>query len=135
MDTVATPQLHAPSVELPKENVAGHVQRLEWIRERLRPGGFAVELGCGTGYMLSLPLALTGHRVIGVDLDAKSVEYGRQLFSVAGADPRTLRVEDFAELTDDVDTVIASEVLEHLDDQALAGMLAMIRAKLPEGGR
>ena len=124
-----------PAAPLPKENAYGSVKRLEWIRDRLDPSRRAVELGCGTGYMLTYPLRTWGYDVVGVDLDVPSVEYGRAVLAQAGIDPEALQACDLRELPGPIHTVIASEVLEHLDDAELDGMLDLLHERLDPDGQ
>ena len=113
---------HACDVPLPRENVYGHVKRLHWIRDRLQPTDRVVEFGCGTGYMLTLPLRAWGYDVRGVDLDAASVTRGREILTAAGQPPDALQAVGLRDLDGALNIVIASEVLEHLwdDDRAIA---------------
>lgn len=122
-------------VPLPRENVYGHVQRLHWFQEHLSRGDRAVEFGCGTGYMITLPLRTWGYDVIGVDIDEQSVEYGRSVMERAGMKRDSLQARDLADLDGVFDVVIASEVLEHLDDGTLRESLELIHRKLRAGGR
>jgi SAM-dependent methyltransferase len=117
-------------VPLPRENVYGHVKRLHWIRDRLRPGDRAIELGCGTGYMLTLPLRTWGHDVRGIDLDEASIARGREIMVAAGQPSDALQASHLRDVDRPLDAVIASEVLEHIDDAALAETLALIRERL-----
>jgi SAM-dependent methyltransferase len=114
--------------------VYGHVKRLHWIRDRLQPTDLVVEFGCGTGYMLTLPLRAWGYDVRGVDLDAASVTRGREILTAAGQPPDALQAVGLHDLEGALNIVIASEVLEHLDDAALAEALALIHEQLPPGG-
>lgn len=123
-------------VQLPRENIYGHYARLEWLRDHLdRRADHAVELGCGTGYMLTLPLRLWGYDVVGLDLDEKSVTYGKQLMRNVGISEEVVRCQDIADYADPLTVVIASEVLEHLSDDVLDQVLRTVRAKLAPGGR
>jgi SAM-dependent methyltransferase len=123
------------TVRLPRENVYGSVARLDWLSHHLRRSDRVVELGCGTGYMISLPLRIRGYDVRGVDLDVPSIEYGRRVLCAAGLDPAHLEARDLRDIDGPFDAVIASEVLEHLDDDELIEALAVIGAKLARGGR
>lgn len=38
--------------DCPKENIYGHIKRLEWIKEFISKDDLVVEFGCGTGYMI-----------------------------------------------------------------------------------
>jgi 2-polyprenyl-3-methyl-5-hydroxy-6-metoxy-1,4-benzoquinol methylase len=136
---LARPEAQLPrsgEVELPRENIYGHFARLEWLRDHLdRRSDHAVELGCGTGYMLTLPLRVWGYDVVGLDLDEESVAYGRQLMRKAGLSEDLVRCEDIADYEGPVTVVIASEVLEHMSDVVLDDVLRTVRAKLGRGGK
>jgi len=89
-----------------------------------------LEVGCGSGN-ISRPLAWLGHRVLATDIDAASLEFMR-LQDL----PSTLQLEQ-AGLTElpagrRFDAIIASEVLEHVDDPAAA--LAAFRGALTSRG-
>jgi SAM-dependent methyltransferase len=120
---------------VPRENIYGHQQRLHWLRDHLRREDRAVEFGCGTGRLITLPLRAWGYDVTGVDLDELSIEHGRALLTEAGLDPDALQATDLAELPGPFDAVIASEILEHLDDDELRGSLALIHERLVPGGK
>ncbi len=139
--------MKAPSIEppaasamqsptpLPQENIHGHLQRVTWFQRHMAPSERAVEFGCGTGYMITFPMRSAGYDVTGVDLDETSVAYGRELLRGAGIDESALVASEFSELPGEFDVVIASEVLEHLDDDLLTHSLELIRGKLRPGGR
>ncbi len=120
---------------LPQENIYGHQQRLHWLRDNLRPEDRAVEFGCGTGRLITIPLRAWGYDVTGVDLDEPSIERGRELLTEAGLDPDALQAIDLRDLSGPFDAVIASEILEHLDDDELRDSLALIRDRLVPGGK
>ena len=120
---------------LPQENIYGHQQRLHWLRDNIRPEDRTVEFGCGTGRLITLPLRAWGYDVTGVDLDEVSIEHGRVLLREAGLDPEALQAIDLKELPGTFDAVIASEILEHLDDDELRDSLALIHDRLAPGGK
>jgi 2-polyprenyl-3-methyl-5-hydroxy-6-metoxy-1,4-benzoquinol methylase len=120
---------------LPRENIYGHQQRLLWLRDHLRREDRAVEFGCGTGRLITLPLRAWGYDVTGVDLDEESIEHGRGLLREAGLETEVLQAVDLKELPGRFDAVIASEILEHLDDDELRDSLELIRERLVPGGR
>ena len=117
-----------------RENVYGHGKRLEWILARVRRSDTIVEFGCGTGSMITIPLARMGYAVSGVDADGNSIAYGRDLCREAGVDPEILRVGGGAEGGPKPDVIIASEVLEHVPAEELPGLLAGLRNTLRERG-
>jgi SAM-dependent methyltransferase len=120
---------------VPRENVYGHLQRLHWLRDHLRPEDRVVEFGCGTGRLITLPLRAWGYDVTGVDLDDRSIEYGRALLREAGLEPDALQTVDLRDLPGPFEAVIASEILEHLDDDELRTSLDLIRDRLVPGGK
>jgi SAM-dependent methyltransferase len=122
------------AVQLPRENVYGHVKRLHWIRDRLRPTDRAVEFGCGTGFMLTLPLRTWGYDVRGIDVDERSIARGHEIMTAAGQPQDVLQAIDLRDLEGPLDVVIASEVFEHLNDATLARALTSIHERLRHGG-
>jgi SAM-dependent methyltransferase len=120
---------------VPRENIYGHQQRLNWLRDHLRPEDRVVEFGCGTGRLITLPLRAWGYDVTGVDLDERSIEHGRELLREANLDENALQAIDLEELPGPFDAVIASEILEHLDDDELRESLALIHDRLVPGGK
>jgi 2-polyprenyl-3-methyl-5-hydroxy-6-metoxy-1,4-benzoquinol methylase len=124
----------AQSFPLPNENIYGHLQRLDWFKADLAETDRVVELGCGTGYMITIPLLLDGYDVQGVDLDAASIDYGRDLLRKAGLPEDRLSADDFRDHPGGLDAVILSEVLEHLPDGDIAALLRTVSSKLVPGG-
>lgn len=119
----------------PRENAYGSLKRLEWIESHLRPGDRILEVGCGTGVMLTLPLREGGHDVTGLDLDPGSIDYGRRVAAQHGIDPAVLQARDLAELAGEWDAIILSEVLEHQADAGVSELLALIHSRLAPSGR
>jgi SAM-dependent methyltransferase len=115
----ATPYLDA----LP-EFMHGHRKKTLFFIERLHryataaglePGGVKVlELGCGNGRVVTLPVAEQGFDVLGVDSHLPSIEAARAENQLGHA---RFECADFAEAptANDVDAVILSDVLEHVD--------------------
>lgn len=117
---------------LPKENIYGSIKRLNWIKRHLHPGQRIGDVGCGTGYMVTYPLLTDGHDVYGIDLDLRSVEYGRQILRDAGLPEERLIIEPLEHFDGDFDVIILSEVLEHQRNPL--PLLETIAAKLQPGG-
>jgi SAM-dependent methyltransferase len=115
-----------------RENLWGYGKRLQFVdaaMQREFPGKSRAEtrvldVGCGNGSQLAIPLADAGYQVTGVDPHQPSIERGRSQGSnvrfVCGA------VSDV--IPNHFDCVIISEVLEHLStpEHLLAAALACI---------
>lgn len=104
------------------EDLWGYAKRLRFVRRAIEDV-FAsreaarlriLDVGCGNGSQLALPLAQTGLRVHGIDTDKRSIEHARRL--TRGTDNAEFvcgRVEDLP-ASETFDVVILSEVLEHM---------------------
>ncbi|HWT02299.1 MAG TPA: methyltransferase domain-containing protein [Pyrinomonadaceae bacterium] len=106
-----------------QENLWGYRKRLRFVERALaeayprRAAGSlrVLDVGCGNGSELALPLARRGFQVTGLDVDAPSVEHANRLATdlpnarFACLDVTELKSEPF-------DVVILSEVLEHVTD-------------------
>ena len=123
-----------PRPPLIPENVYGHSKRLEWILGHLKKENTIIELGCGTGSMITVPLAVQGYQVVGVDMDHQSIEFGRELLHAHGLSASILRRQNMQDVNFKPDVLIASEVLEHLHDEALEKILFEIKNKLADDG-
>lgn len=118
-----------------RENMYGHLKRLKWIASQISPDDIAIELGCGTGYMIARPLSHQGYTIYGVDLDEQSINYGRQVFIEEGLDPAKLQAININQFKIQPSIVIASEVLEHLENSELTEILMCLKHLLKSDGR
>jgi ubiquinone biosynthesis O-methyltransferase len=104
-----------------QENLWGYIKRLRFVQQgiaesfpnRATDSLRVLDVGCGNGSELALPLARLGFQVTGIDIHAPSIEHAKQL----GVDVTNLsyvcgRVEELK--APPYDIVILSEVLEHL---------------------
>ena len=117
------------------ENVYGSSKRLTWLASHFTKIDSILEMGCGTGYMICLPLKKMGYSIQGLDLDSRSIEYGRRVFQDEDIDPSCLKTMDIANVNDLLDVVIASEVLEHISDHDLNDVLKNIKKSLKPAGK
>jgi SAM-dependent methyltransferase len=115
------------------EDSYGRVKRLEFVARAWDPAiSTVLDVGCGTGSQLTVPLArmFPEAQFLGIDSDTASLAQGR-----ADAPPANLAFHHSDELDPArrFDLVIASEVLEHVDDPA--GFLVWLGQRLTPGGR
>lgn len=117
------------------ENVYGQAKRLKWVESNTQKQDTIIELGCGTGYMITLPMAKQGYSIKGFDLDEKSIKYGKSIFKNEGLNDSYLSSKDITSLNISGDVIILSEVLEHLDSNEIDKVLMNIRSRLTKNGR
>lgn len=114
---------------LPREEAMRSQQQHAFLRPYLKPGARVLDVGCSTGYTLSL-FAGDGHQAHGIEPSAVLSQMARERY---GLRVDTCFVDCADQLPPGQDLVMLSHVLEHLMDPAQ--MLAAIRASLGPGGR
>lgn len=98
----------------------GGLKKLDFIVETLcgldrEPADVSVlDIGCGNG-SIALPIASLGYRVVGVDVDADSIEHASRANRFPNARFEVVEGDSF-DLGERFDLVICSEVLEHLHE-------------------
>lgn len=123
-----------------RENLWAYGKRLRFVRaavadafpqrapETLR----VLDVGCGNGSQLALPLARRGFQVTGIDTDSRSIEHARQEASnLNNADFICGPVEQLEDARP-FDVVILSEVLEHVPEPSSL-LAASVRRMTPNG--
>ena len=101
----------------------------EAVAQRLGlPSLSILDYGCGTGDHLTYPLACRGHRVLGVDFHAASIEEASRRYRLPNLSFRMSEIGELAKEPRQFDLVVCSEVLEHLHDppkflHTICGML------------
>jgi 2-polyprenyl-3-methyl-5-hydroxy-6-metoxy-1,4-benzoquinol methylase len=109
------------------EDLWGYAKRLRFVRAAISaafpdraPGSLGVlDVGCGNGSQLALPLALRdSFQLTGIDPDKRSIEHASALAGDhANIKFQCAQVDDLLD-DDPFDVVILSEVLEHLERPA-----------------
>jgi len=104
-----------------QEDLWGYAKRLRFVRTTITeafPGRRSTDLrlldiGCGNGSQLTLPLAQAGFQTTGIDTDERSINHARRLS--ADLPTASFRRATAADLSREMpfDIVILSEILEH----------------------
>jgi len=89
-----------------------------------------LDIGCGTGELITIPLGSLGVTVLGVDTHLPSIEYARMRNSFENVRFEHLSIKELAE--QEFDFIICSEVLEHLSEPTK--MLKLIKTCLKYDG-
>ena len=107
------------------------------VVERLKAGGRAIDIGCGTGVIpVLLARAFPEARVAGLDFDARSIEIARENAREAGVGERIEfkqgSASEFEAPAGGYDFISSFDCIHDMGDPA--GVLRRIRAALASGG-
>ncbi len=116
------------------QTIYGSLTRYEWIKNFLNKNQIIIDLGCGTGAMITLPLLKEGYNVFGIDLCSKSIEYGKELFVKEQISSERLICSDLKDVNLLPDVIILSEVLEHLNDNQFDSLMKLCFQKISKDG-
>lgn len=118
-----------------KENSYGHKKRLIFISEQIRKFCLnkqeirILDVGCGTGSLITLPLGSLGYNILGIDIDKASIDFALKNNIYNNVSFKQERIEN---IYDKYDIIIASELLEHLENPL--EFLNILETKLNENG-
>ena len=102
------------------ENVWGYKKRFDTILRTVEECAVGkkefriIDVGCGNGAMVAIPLAEHGFNVFGIDFDPISIDKANELAKNIPAKFAVGKASDFADTK--YDFVICSEVLEHVHE-------------------
>ena len=119
---------------LENENYYGHRKRLFWINSKITNGSW-LDIGCGTGSMLTIPLIQFGKDVYGLDNAQISINAAQEIAHLYKIDSERFVCKDIKDIKMKYDGVIVSEVLEHIDDTELLGFVDNVCNCLKENGK
>lgn len=117
------------------ENSYGIQKRFEYVEQSIldRDPLAILDYGCGTGELLTVPLATRFPDIefVGIDDDRSSIEFARA--KNTGINNLTFSYPDEIDQSARFDLIIASEVIEHVEQPE--ELLLFLKNKLVPGGR
>ncbi len=117
------------------DNFYGHRKRVIWINERIKKKDNVIDIGCGTGEMLTLPLKKMGNDIIGIDNAEISIVEAKRNARNCGYEENIFKCEDIKQIEERYGTVIVSEVLEHIESKDLIIFSNSIKDLVKSKGR
>jgi SAM-dependent methyltransferase len=117
-----------------------YLEQTPWTRLRLaavrdlvepRPGERVLDLGSAAGAVTHF-LATFGCHAVGVDMEPRAVEVARALFPGLRFEVADVAQVPFPDAS--FDKAVAADLVEHLEDEPFAEMLAEVRRVLVPGG-
>ena len=133
--------MYKPEAMFKFEDTYGHGKRLHFIKQSIedycqqnkksKQDIKILDIGCGTGIGITLPIASLGYNIIGVDIDKNSIAWANKenIYPNAGFECGLL--ENLSHIND-FDIIIGSEVLEHISNPK--EFLFLLRSRLKKNG-
>lgn len=120
---------------LETENFYGHYKRLAWMKSHTVKGEKVLEVGCGSGAYITTPLILCGRDAYGCDTGVLSIREASRIARENGITKERYFCKSIADVDEVYDTVICSEVLEHIPDSEQAEFIDQICRHVKPGGK
>ena len=105
------------------ENSYGHKKRFDFIKKQISEYCLnnnlnkydikILDVGCGSGTLVTLPLGELGYNILGIDLDETSIEFAKVQNIFRNINFETKTVEN---INNQYDIILTCEILEHLDN-------------------
>jgi 2-polyprenyl-3-methyl-5-hydroxy-6-metoxy-1,4-benzoquinol methylase len=129
-DMLSSSNLSNDFREIP-ETLYGPRKRLVWVYSVLRKlkNPKVLDVGCGTGDLLTIPLAKRGIDITGTDIHQESIDHAKT--ASAGLSNAKFICGSLQDVVGKYDVVILSEVLEHVDKpiDLLAALKSLLTAE------
>jgi 2-polyprenyl-6-hydroxyphenyl methylase/3-demethylubiquinone-9 3-methyltransferase len=121
------------------ENSYGHKKRLDFIAQQIEKYCLEnslnktqiriLDVGCGSGLLVTLPLGSLGYEILGIDFDENSIKFAntQNIFKNTRFEKNTVENIDGV-----YDIVLACEILEHVEKPI--EFLNTVKSKLKPGG-
>ncbi len=104
---------------------------IQSLKDHCRPGAEVLDIGCGNG-IITRAVGQEGYKVLGIDMDARSIENARNANAHANVSFELLSVETLAKSRPQYAAIICSEVLEHLSEPSK--LLDVVHTLLKDDG-
>ena len=105
----------------------------EVISDRIREKGDnlrVLDVGCGTGEYVTIPLGSLGVNVLGIDVHCQSIQHAKENNPYSNVEFKCVSIDEIESSSFDI--VICSEVLEHLEEPDM--MLRELKRVLKSDG-
>ena len=109
-----------------QENSSGHkkkllffIDRLESLRreKKLEAAEIQVlDVGCGNGTKMTLPIGERGYSLIGIDFHEPSIRYAKQTNRLANVEFAVEEASALAKMEQKYDAVLFADILEHVEE-------------------
>lgn len=120
------------SPEVPNDLFQAHLS-IYWFFAHFTEGRRVLDVGCGTGYGTAHLRRTGATEAIGIDRDRKALAYARTRYIMPGLQFLIADAQEFPLQLGLFDTIVSSNVFEHLEDPARA--LGHVRQHLHATGR
>jgi len=121
------------------ENSYGHKKRLEFIVKQIEKYCLVnnfdknqiriLDVGCGSGLLITLPLGSLGYEILGIDFDENSIKFAntQNIFKNIKFEKNTIE-----NINGVYDIILACEILEHVEKPI--EFLNTVKSKLKPNG-
>lgn len=100
---------HGKRLHFIQKSIEEYCHKEEKSKEQIK----ILDIGCGTGVGVTLPIASLGYKIIGVDIDRTSIDWARDNNIYPNASFESGNLKNLTHLSN-FDIIICSEVLEHV---------------------
>jgi GT2 family glycosyltransferase/2-polyprenyl-3-methyl-5-hydroxy-6-metoxy-1,4-benzoquinol methylase len=128
-----TGERFVPLNELMQDEIAfEHLHRYHAAKELVK-GKVVLDIACGEGYGSDI-LSMNAERVIGVDIDADTIEHAKNKYIKNNLQFLTGSTDNIPVAENSVDIVVSYETIEHINEESQTKFLDEIKRVLKDDG-